>query len=120
MSDKLYTAEHLWLQLQKDGSLLVGITPYAGVTGSVEALQTANSADIILSHSTLCSIETNKCIYEIQLPFPCKLLAVNQELIARKQSVLDTDNWICKVHPVDENWMSELMDFDTYKNYAEV
>ena len=120
MSKRLYTPEHVWIEPLEDGTLLVGITPYAGVSGNLEALKPASTTDVIPPNTPICTLETNKCSYEIQLPFPSNLLNLNPDMLTSSPNMLAMDNWLCKISPAKANWMAELISLDEYMKLVEV
>ena len=119
MNKRLYSTEHLWFLEVESDSVLIGFTPYAPVTGQIESIAATGVKGVVESNASICIVETNKCTVEIQVPFPSILLAVNEQLIGDKDSLLLSEKWICKICPKVEEWKDLLLDESSYILYAE-
>ncbi len=72
-------------------------------------------------HSCI-AFDKNKATYELIIPFTCRILERNKELLSHPLLIAEQEeslNWLCTAEICEEKWNSDLMDFDEYQDYIE-
>ena len=67
------------------------------------------------------TVETEKTVYEVSLPFPAVFVELNplvQANAALLRALARTDGWLCKVRPADAGWREGLLDEAGYAAYV--
>ncbi|RMO12755.1 Glycine cleavage system H protein, partial [Pseudomonas cichorii] len=80
MSELRFTVEHEWLRAEADGSVTVGITPYAQESlGDVVFVQLPE-LQTYTQHAEVSVVESVKAASSINMPLDGEVVAVNSEL----------------------------------------
>lgn len=99
--DRKYHAEHLWAQVQPDGSCCVGITDFAqDQLGSVIFVDLPAVGSSFQQGESCASIESVKVTSEAIMPVSGQIIAVN-EALADTPELLNSDpyngGWLVRV-----------------------
>lgn len=113
---------HLRLVEDADGSITISlskyITPRIGKAEFAECQ--AKPGDELSPGVPFATIETNKSVYEVALPFPA-ILAEFNPLVREDASLIcsqpEGDGWICKVRPSNGTWREGTLDETAYAAY---
>lgn len=119
MSELRFTVEHEWLRVEADGSVTVGITPFAqNALGDVVFVQlpelTRYSKDDEAS-----VVESVKAASSINMPLDGEVVEVNGALDATPELVNEdplASGWFFRFVPDDASQVSELLDQQAYDN----
>ncbi|MGI5218255.1 glycine cleavage system protein GcvH [Nocardia sp. CA-290969] len=99
--DLRYTAEHEWVRRTEPTRVRVGITDYAqSQLGDVVFVQLPQSGADVAAGDSIAEVESTKSVSDIYAPLSAKIVAVNQELEAKPET-LNTD-------PYGDGWLFEL------------
>ena len=122
MSSVKFTADHEWLRLEDDGSVMVGITDYAQEQlGDIVYIELPNVGDVLVVGSETVVIESVKTAGEIKAPIGGEVLEVNGAL-ADKPEVINFDpangGWLFRMAPDDVDELDQFMDEDVYQEFV--
>ncbi|MBX8515286.1 glycine cleavage system protein GcvH [Pseudomonas cichorii] len=117
MSELRFTVEHEWLRAEADGSVTVGITPYAQESlGDVVYVQLPE-LQTYTQHAEVSVVESVKAASSINMPLDGEVVAVNSELDSTPELVNEDAlgaGWFFRFIPQDANTINGLLDQDAY------
>lgn len=116
-----FSAEHEWIRLEDDGSVVIGITDHAqealGELVYVEQLEDG----ITLARGDACVvIESVKAASDVYAPISGTLAATNSALVDEPELVNQSPydaGWLVRIDPSDPAELNELMDSDAYNRF---
>ena len=115
---KKYTKEHEWIEMQPDGSALVGITNHAQESlGDITFVELPQVGDEFGANDSFAVVESVKAASDIYMPVAGKIVEVNGELESQPQLVnleAESNGWLAKISPENPDDISALMDLDDY------
>lgn len=119
MSELRFTVEHEWLRAEADGSVTVGITPFAqNALGDVvfvqlpELIRYSKDAEVSV-------LESVKAASAINMPLDGQVVAINEELDSRPELVNEDplgSGWFLRFVPDDTRQLDALLDQQAYDN----
>jgi glycine cleavage system H protein len=119
MSELRFTVEHEWLRLEADGSVTVGITPFAqNALGDVVFVQLPDLTSYS-QHAEVSVVESVKAASSINMPLDGEVVEVNTALDATPELVNDAplgDGWFLRFIPADAGQLDTLLDQLAYDN----
>ena len=121
MSEFLYSTTHLWFEFE-NGVVKIGITDHLKKRISPSFINVPEKGSILKTQDAIGILESNKATYELIIPFTCKILERNKDLLSHPLLIAEQEeslNWLCTAEICDEKWNSDLMDFDDYQDYIE-
>ena len=122
MSEKKYTEEHEWVQLDGD-TAIVGITDHAQESlGDIVFVDLPSVGKEVKANEELCVIESVKAASDIYSPLDGEVLEVNENLSNDESLVnqdAENDGWIFKLKVSDISQVNNLMTLDQYKEFLD-
>ncbi len=117
-----YTEDHIWLELEDDSTVRVGITEYAAEKfGDILDITLPDEGDALEAGSECGEIDCeDKGNLEIISPVTGEIQSVNEDLIENPSLLVDDpweDGWLFTIAPDDP---SELKDLKTAEEYKEL
>jgi glycine cleavage system H protein len=116
-SDRRYTKDHEWARAES-GAIEVGITAYAvDQLGDITLLNLdVKPGDTIAEGKAFGTIESVKTLSDLFAPIAGKVVAVNDELVNKPESVNGDcwAAWMVRIEPADPTAVDALMDADAY------
>ncbi|BCM23956.1 glycine cleavage system protein GcvH [Methyloradius palustris] len=113
-----YTAEHLWVKAQDDGTYLAGITDYAqDLLGDIVYVE-APAVGTELSAGKPCGlVESVKTGSDLHAPVSGAVIAINEELQGTPELINENtyEAWIFKLTPSSPNEINDLLDAEAYQ-----
>ena len=117
MSELRFTVDHEWLRAEDDGSVTVGITPYAQESlGDVVFVQLPE-LQAYTQHAEVSVVESVKAASSINMPLDGEVVEVNSALDATPELVNEDAlgaGWFFRFIPQDANAIHGLLDQDAY------
>ncbi|WNW13578.1 glycine cleavage system protein GcvH [Pseudomonas sp. DTU_2021_1001937_2_SI_NGA_ILE_001] len=117
MSELRFTVEHEWLRAETDGSITVGITPYAqNSLGDVVFVQLPE-LQAYTQHAEVSVVESVKAASSIYMPLDGEVVAVNDALSDTPELVNEDAlgaGWFFRFVPADADAIHTLLDQDAY------
>ena len=117
MSEKKYTKEHEWVEINGD-TATVGITNHAQESlGDIVFIDLPTIGKEVKSNEELCVIESVKAASDIYAPIDGKVIEINNNLNDDASIVNqdpEKDGWIFKIKISDPNQYNNLMTLDEY------
>lgn len=99
--DLRYTEDHEWVRRIGPSRVRIGITDYAqSQLGDVVFVQLPETGVEVAAGDDIAEVESTKSVSDIYAPLSAKVVAANQELEAKPET-LNTD-------PYGEGWLFEL------------
>ncbi|MDY7563568.1 glycine cleavage system protein GcvH [Pseudomonas sp. RTC3] len=117
MSELRFTVDHEWLRTEADGSVTVGITPYAQESlGDVVYVQLPE-LQTYTQHAEASVVESVKAASSINMPLTGEVVEVNAALEATPELVNEDAlgaGWFFRFIPEDASAIDSLLDQDAY------
>ncbi len=117
MSKLRFTVDHEWLRTEADGSVTVGITPYAQESlGDVVYVQLPE-LQAYRQHAEASVVESVKAASSINMPLDGEVVEVNSELDSTPELVNEDAlgaGWFFRFIPQDASAIDSLLDQDAY------
>ena len=117
MSEKKYTKEHEWVEVEGD-TATVGITNHAQESlGDIVFIDLPTVGKEVKSNEELCVIESVKAASDIYAPIDGEVIEINNNLNDDASIVNqdpEKDGWIFKMKIADPNQYNNLMSLDEY------
>ena len=117
MSEKKYTKEHEWVEINGD-TATVGITNHAQESlGDIVFIDLPTVGKEVKSNEELCVIESVKAASDIYAPIDGEVIEINNNLNDDASIVNqdpEKDGWIFKMKISDPSQYSNLMTLDEY------
>lgn len=117
MSELRFTVEHEWLRAEADGSVTVGITPYAQESlGDVVFVQLPEM-QTYTQHAEVSVVESVKAASSINMPLDGEVVEVNTALDATPELVNEDAlgaGWFFRFIPANADAIHGLLDQDAY------
>jgi len=118
-----YAKSHEWVEIQGDGSALVGITDHAqGLLGDLVFVETPEEGDEISQGDACAVVESVKAASDVYAPISGEVISVNEDLEDAPETINQrphTDGWLFKMTVKDKTELDELMNVDEYKEFIE-
>ena len=122
MSEKKYTKEHEWVEVNGD-TATVGITNHAQESlGDIVFIDLPTVGKEVKSNEELCVIESVKAASDIYAPIDGEVTEINNNLNDDASIVNqdpEKDGWIFKMKISDLNQYSNLMTLEEYLSFLE-
>ena len=121
-SELKYTKSHEWVRLDDDGSITVGVTDHAQeLLGDIVFIELPEVNTQVNAGDDAGVIESVKAASDLYSPMAGEITAINEDL-ADAPETINSDpycaGWIFKLNPADEGEMGELLDADSYEEFA--
>jgi len=118
MSNIKYTPDHEWVQIEADGTAIVGITVHAqDALGDVVFVDLPNVGQSYAEKEVAGVVESVKAAADVYMPVDGEITAVNEEL-SNDPSLANTDplksGWFFKVKLSNPAQLDALMDSTAY------
>ena len=117
MSEKKYTKEHEWVEVEGD-TATVGITNHAQESlGDIVFIDLPTVGKEVKSNEELCVIESVKAASDIYAPIDGEVVEINNNLNDDASIVNqdpEKDGWIFKMKISDPSQYNSLMTLDEY------
>ena len=121
MNAPKYTHEHVWLRVEADGSVTVGITDYAQEQlGDIVFIELPPVGSRLNAGANLVVIESVKAVGEVKLGLGGAVLAVNARLADEPELVNRAplaDGWLLRIQLDDTSLLDGLLDGNAYQAY---
>ncbi|RAP33244.1 glycine cleavage system protein GcvH [Candidatus Marinamargulisbacteria bacterium SCGC AG-439-L15] len=119
-TEKLYTEDHEWIQLEGDIATL-GISAHAAAElGDVVYVDLLSAGESIEKAGEFGSVESVKTVSGLFSPISGEIIENNQAVIDAPESLnVDPENegWLVKVKVQDTDGLDDLMSADAYETY---
>ena len=119
-----YTASHEWIADNGDGTVTVGITAVAtDQLGDLVYVELPKVGTRIARAANCALVESTKAASEVYAPVSGEIVAANEELTQRPQSVNESpygNGWLFKIKVADKAELGELLGRDAYAKSAGV
>lgn len=115
----IYTAEHVWLRMEEDGTATVGITDFAQEQlGEVAFVDLPDAGAIFSAADEFGSVESLKAVSPLYMPIEGEVLAINEEL-SDTPTLVNMEpyekGWMLRIKPAAEADSSALLDAIAYQ-----
>jgi glycine cleavage system H protein len=120
-ADLKYTKSHEWLKMEGDVAV-IGITDYAqDQLGDIVFLELAGIGKKVEAGKEFGSIESVKSVSELIAPVSGEVVALNDELVKRPETVNSSPyekGWMIKVKLSDPKELESLLPSEAYKSFV--
>ena len=121
MCNFLYSEDHLWFEFDNN-TVKFGITDYLKNRTAPIFIDVPDVGEVLNSQDSNITLESKKITYKLAVPFCGKIIRRNEELLSNPEFILQQQehlNWLCVVEICDDEWKSDLMNYDDYEAYIE-
>lgn len=119
--DRKYSKDHEWVR-GEGAAVRVGITDFAQrELGDIVFVELPEIGKELRRGDTLGTIESVKAVSEIYAPVSGKVVAANDALTDKPETVNDDphgEGWYCTIEPSSPEELDELMDAEAYRELA--
>lgn len=116
--DLLYTNEHMWTQVQADGTWIAGISDYAqDLLGDVVFIDPPKVGSTIVAGKPCGLVESVKTGSDLNAPLDGTVIEINPSVLASPESLNDKPykSWIFKFEASDAAQANSLLDASAYQ-----
>jgi glycine cleavage system H protein len=114
----LYTESHEWIRREPDGTLSIGITEFAqSALGDLVYVQLPEVGTEVKEGDSFAVVESVKAASDIYAPFAGRIVAINEGLKDRPESI-NRDafgSWIVRISPGSPQAANALLDAAAYE-----
>ncbi|MHC8441657.1 MAG: glycine cleavage system protein GcvH [Candidatus Eutrophobiaceae bacterium] len=118
MNSKRYSKDHIWLQLEDNRLVKVGISEFAqNELGDVVYIEFPEVGTVVSSGDEVAVVESVKTANDIRVPVSGEVVSVNMELNEtpeRLNQISESEAWLFELRLSDERELHELMSEDEY------
>ncbi len=119
-----YTKDHEWIELQSDGSAVVGITEYAQeALGDLVFIELPEVGATLSAGDEFAVVESVKAASEVYAPIGGDVLEVNDDLPDNPSAINESpydEGWIIKMTVADKKELeAATMSAEEYASYIE-
>ena len=116
--DLKFLRSHEWARVDDNGRVTVGISEHAqGQLGDLVYVELPNVGDHVDQNGSCAVVESVKAASDIYSPVAGKIVAVNQALADKPETINEDaygEGWIFSVQPEDLSQLDELLSPDDY------
>lgn len=122
MSERKYSQDHEWVEIDNDGNATVGISDFAQKElGDVVYIELPELEREVTQDEEVAVIESVKTASDVKIPISGTIIEVNEVLNDSPElinSAAETDGWIIKMTPTDPTQLDDLMDAADYADFT--
>ncbi len=117
--DRVYSQDHLWLQIQDDSVATIGITEFAqSELGDIVFVEQPVLGNEYQTGEICAVIESVKTASDVYMPVHARVVDLNQDLEDSPEIMNDSPyerGWLCKVELFDKTVIDSLLDASQYE-----
>lgn len=114
-----YTKDHEWIQLNDDGTAVIGITDFAqSELGDIVYVEVNTVGQTLEAEAVFGTVEAVKTVSDLFLPVAGKILEVNNALNNTPEQVNQDpygNGWMVKIQVNNPADVAQLMDASAYE-----
>jgi glycine cleavage system H protein len=115
----LYTKEHEWLKIHKDGTATIGITDYAQESlGDITFVEFPDDGESFATGDTFGVVESVKAASDLFMPVDAEVIEINEAVDANPE-LLNQDpyegGWLMKIKLQDLSQLDGLLKAEAYQ-----
>lgn len=114
-----YTEDHEWIQIEDDGTAVVGITQYAQDTlGDIVYIELPDVGKHFAQGEAACVVESVKAAADVKMPVAGKVLASNADLTDQPSLVNSSPEdrgWFMRIALDNASELDHLLDVAQYQ-----
>ena len=117
-NDLMYTKSHEWINMQEDGTALVGLSDYAqDALGDLVFVNLPEAGDEVSAGEPFADVESVKAVSDVYSPLTGVVDAINDNLLDTPEAINEApyDAWFIKVSDITDK--EELMDAGAYEAF---
>jgi glycine cleavage system H protein len=118
-----YAENHEWVRLEKDGTVVVGITDYAqDALGDIVYVDLPEVGRTVAAGEGFAEVESTKSVNDVYAPVPGEITATNETLFETPELVNQDpygEAWFIKIAPATGASLDALMDAAAYQEYTD-
>ncbi len=122
-ADLKYTKDHEWIQVQEDGTALIGVTDFAqNELGDIVYVDIDSVGKDLAADDIFGTVEAVKTVSDLFMPIAGTVAEVNPELDSHPELVNSDPygaGWMIKVKPTDAGDVDGLLDAAAYEKLVQ-
>ena len=119
--DRIYSQEHIWLLLESDSIVKLGITDFAqSELGDIVYVELPKIDNEYESGQVCAIVESVKTASDVYIPVSGKVIEINEDLSDSPELINESpygDGWICEIELRDKSAIDSLMNASQYDSY---
>ncbi|MFH0810020.1 MAG: glycine cleavage system protein GcvH [Pseudomonadota bacterium] len=116
-----YSKDHVWVRLDEDGNVTVGITDSAQEEmGEIVYVEVPEEGDDVTKDEMFGSVESSKTVNDLFAPISGTVVEVNTELIDSPEIINEEpygEGWIARIKPSTRSELRTLFTADEYEEH---
>ncbi len=122
MSNRFYTEDHEWVELDGD-TVIIGISAHAAdELGEIVYVDLPEDGTELTSGDEFASVESVKTVSGIYSPVDGKVIEQNKTLVDAPEKINNSpyeDGWLIKAKVTSTNFIDDLMDDESYQSFLQ-
>jgi len=106
--------------MEENGLLRIGVSEFAiDQLGDIVFVELADQGSRLQKGETFGTIESVKAVEEVYIPFPGKIISINEKVIDNPEILQEDpvgEGWLVIIQPESEFSIDDLMTSDEYKS----
>jgi glycine cleavage system H protein len=120
--DLKYSKDHMWVRLDDDDAVTVGLTYTAQEDlGEIVYVELPEEGDEITKDEMFGSIESSKAVNDLFAPLSGSVVDVNTELLDSPEAINAEpygEGWIARIKPSKKSELRSLLTADQYEDHV--
>ena len=121
IEDLRYTKDHIWVRLDDDNRLTIGVTDYfQEEAGELAGVDLPEEGDELVKDEAFGSLESVKDLTDLYAPLSGEVIEVNEELLDSPELINEDpyqDGWIIRAEISHTRDYEELLTAEEYEEY---
>jgi glycine cleavage system H protein len=117
--DLRYSKDHVWVRVDEDKRVTVGITEYAqDELGEVVYLELPEEGDDVSKDELMGNLESSKSVNDLNAPISGTVAEVNSEVLDAPELINEdpyNEGWLVRIEPSRRTQIKQLMTAEEYE-----
>lgn len=119
--DRVYSSQHVWLQMRDDGTAMMGITEFAqSELGDIVFVELPSLNHEYRAAESCAVVESVKTASEVYMPVDGKVIEINEDLLDSPEMMNELPygkGWLCKIELPGDTAIDSLLDASQYEDH---
>jgi glycine cleavage system H protein len=121
LEDLRYSKEHIWVRVDDDNRLTIGVTDYyQEEIGEVVGVDLPEEGDELVKDEVFGSLESTRSVADLYTPVSGEVIETNDELLDSPELINEDpyqDGWIIRAEMSSSRELDELLNAEEYEEY---
>ena len=119
--DRIYSEQHIWLQMQSDTAAKIGVTEFAqSELGDIVYIELPGLGSEYQVGQVCTVVESVKTASDVHMPVNGKVIEINEALLDSPEIINESpyeNGWVCKIELLDKTAIDSLLNASQYEAY---